>query len=80
MLADREGLVRIRANLSGEVEIRVTVGQQVYTGQCLAVVEGDLELESLSVRNPSVVEEILVECGSEVSAGTCLLRVRELSD
>ena len=80
MLPDRDGSVRIRANLSGEVEIKVTVGQMVYTGQCLAVVEGDHEIESLSVRNPSVVKEILVVCGSEVSANTTILTVSEIKD
>jgi len=80
MLADRDGCVRIRANLSGEVEICVEVGQSVYSGQQLAVVEGDKEIESLSVRNPSVVEQIVVECGSEVEANATLLIVREIED
>ena len=78
MLPDRDGFVRIRSNVAGEVEIRVTLGQSIYSGQCIAVVECDQEIESLSVRNPSVIEEILVDCGSEVSAGTTLVLVREI--
>ncbi len=78
MLPDREGRVRIRSNLSGEVEVRVEVGQTIYSGQILAVVEGDKEIESLSVRKPSVVEEIVVETGTEVDAGTLLLTVQEI--
>ena len=78
MLPDREGRVRIRSNLSGEVEVRVEVGQTIYSGQILAVVEGDREIESLSVRKPSVVEEIVVETGTEVDAGTLLLTVQEI--
>ena len=80
MLADRDGIVRIRSNMAGEVEIRVTLGQSIYSGQCIAVVEGDHEIESLSVRNPSVIKEILVACGSEVSAGTTLVLIREIPD
>jgi biotin carboxyl carrier protein len=80
MLPDRDGVVRIRANVTGEVEVRVTVGQSVYSGQCIAVVEGDHEIESLSVRNPSVIEEILVDSGGEVTAGTTLVLVREIPD
>ena len=80
MLPDREGFVRIRANVAGEVEIRATVGQRVYSGQILAIVEGEYEIESLSVRTPSKVDEILVECGSEVAVGTTLIVVREVQD
>jgi biotin carboxyl carrier protein len=80
MLPDRDGCVRVRANIAGEVEIRATVGQLVYSGQSLAVVEGEREIESLSVRKPSQVEEICVEDGSEVEAGTSLLVVRELEE
>ena len=78
MLPDREGRVRIRSNLSGEVEVRVEVGQTIYSGQILAVVEGDKEIESLSVPKPSVAEEIVVETGTEVDAGTLLLTVQEI--
>jgi len=80
MLADRVGRVRIRSNLSGEVEIRVKVGDTIYSGQMIAVVESDNELESLSVRKPSVIEEIFVQTGTEVDAGTLLMSVRELEE
>ncbi len=80
MLADKVGRVRIRANMPGEVEIRVNVGQVVYSGQMIAVVEGDQEIESLSVRKPSVVEEILVQTGDEVEGGTVLMSVREVEE
>ncbi len=55
MLAGSDGRVRVRANVDGEVEIRSTVGQVVVPGQILAVVEGDTEIESLSVRKTSEV-------------------------
>ncbi len=80
MLPDAMGRVRIRANLSGEVEIRAAVGQVVYSGQLLAVVEGDQEIESLSVRKPSRVEEIKVTTGTEVEAGALLMIVVEVDD
>ncbi len=80
MLPDGDGRVRVRANISGEVEIKANLSQLFYSGQCLAVVEGDQEIESLSVRKPSEVIEICVEDGSEVEAGTTLLVVRELKE
>ena len=80
MLPDSEGRVRVRANISGEVEIKATPSQLFYSGQCLAVVEGDQEIESLSVRKPSKVVEICVEDGTEVEAGTTLLVVQELEE
>jgi len=66
--------------MAGEVEIRVTVGDTIYSGQMIAVVEGDNELESLSVRKPSVIEEIFVQTGVEVEAGTLLMSVLELEE
>lgn len=80
MLADKAGRVRIRANISGEVEIRVKVGQTIYSGQMIAVVEGDNEIESLSVRKPSIVQEICVETGIEIESGTLLLTVMEIEE
>lgn len=80
MLPDRDGRVRVRSNLAGEVEIRAAVGQVIAVGQALAVVEGDNELESLSVRKLSEVLEIRVQDGAEVPAGTTLMVVRELDD
>ena len=80
MLPDQDGCLRVNANVAGEVEIRGSVGQVAYAGQILAIVEGDHEIESLSLRTPSKIEEILVESGTEVPAGTTLMLVRELSD
>ena len=80
MLPDREGQVRVRANVAGEVEIRAEVGQVIVFGQILAIVEGEQEIESLSVRKTSEVLEILVEDGSEVPAGTTLMVVKEVDD
>lgn len=80
MLPSRDGQVRVRANVAGEVEIRASVGQMIPFGQILAVVEGDQEIESLSVRKLSEVLEVLVEDGSEVPAGTTLMVVREIDD
>ena len=80
MLTSRDGLVKVRANIAGEVEIRAKVGQMIAPGQILAVVEGDLEIESLSVRSTSQVEEICAECGTEVEESTLLMLVREVPD
>ena len=80
MLAGSDGRVRVRANVDGEVEIRSTVGQVVVPGQILAVVEGDTEIESLSVRKTSEVVEIVIEDGAEVASGTTLLVVREFAE
>lgn len=80
MLPDREGQVRVRANVAGEVEIRAVLGQVIVFGQILAIVEGDQEIESLSVRKTSKVLEILIEDGSEVPAGTTLMVVQEIDE
>ena len=80
MLPNREGHVKIAANMDGEVEIRARVGQVVAPGQILAVVEGDVQIESLSVRNTSEVVEILVASGSDVPKGTNLMIVREIQE
>ena len=80
MLPNRLGQVKIAANMDGEVEIRATVGQEIAPGHILAVVEGDVQIESLSVRNTSVVVEILVESGTEVPKGTNLMIVEEIKE
>ena len=80
MLPDRDGQVRIRANVAGEGEIRAQKGQVIAPGQILAIIEGDQEIESLSVRKASEVLEIMVEDGCEVPEGTTLLVVREIED
>ena len=46
----------------------------------MAVVEGDDQIESLSVRKTSVVEAIKVKDGTEVPAGTTLILVREIPE
>jgi len=80
MLPGKDGHVRVRANLDGEVEIRAEVGQTVIPRQLIAVVEGDTQIESLSVRKTSVVIEVLVESGVEVAQGTALMLVKEIDD
>jgi hypothetical protein len=80
LLANKDGHVRIRANIGGEVELRAKVGETIRPRQILAVIEGESEIESLSVRRISVVMEHLVECGSEVTAHTSLMVVREIED
>ena len=80
MLPNKEGHVRVRTNIAGEVEIKATVDHLFYSGQALAVVEGDQEIESLSVRKVSRVIEILVEDGTEVEAGTTLMVVQEIEE
>ncbi len=78
MLADREGHVKVRANIAGEVEIRVSVGDTVVRTQAIAVVEGDHEIESLSVRKTSTVVDIHVATGEEVAEGAVLMTVLEM--
>ena len=80
MLSSRDGHVKIRANIAGEVELRAQIGQTIVPRQILAVVEGDSEIESLSVRRASVVVSHEVECGSEVPAQTVLMIVQELEE
>jgi hypothetical protein len=80
MLPDRQGLVRVRANIDGEVEIRAHLGEAVVPRQLIAITEGDEQIESLSVRKTSIVESILVKTGTEVTAGTTLMVVREVEE
>ena len=80
MLAGRDGQVRIQCTLAGWVELRTQVGDRVASGQLLAIVEGEKQLESLSVRAPSEVVEICVADGDEVPAGTTLIKVVELAE
>ncbi|MFT5680998.1 MAG: biotin carboxyl carrier protein [Myxococcota bacterium] len=80
MLPDRQGLVRVRANIDGEVEVRARIGETIVPRQLMAVVEGDEQIESLSVRKTSIVESILVKNGTEVTAGTALMVVREVGE
>jgi biotin carboxyl carrier protein len=78
MLADRDGHVKVRANVAGEVEIRVNVGDVVVRSQAIAVVEGDHEIESLSVRQTATVVDIHVASGDEVEEGAVLMTVLEM--
>ena len=80
VLANKDGHVKIRANIAGEVELRAQIGETIRPRQILAVVEGDCEIESLSVRRTSVIVEHLVSCGSEVEAQTPLMVVQELQE
>ncbi len=77
MLADRQGLVRVRAAFAGSVEYRVKVGEPVWAGRSLVMVEGDREVETFSARNPGVVLECTVAEGSEVAKGALLLVLDE---
>jgi len=80
MLPDRDGRVTIRANMEGEVEIRARAGQTIVPRQILAVVEGDCEIESLSVRRTSRVVQVMVADGAEVPKGTALMVVQEIPE
>jgi len=80
MLPDRRRQVRVRANFEGEVEVRVAVGDHVERGQPLVVVEGDIEIETLSARGPAVVQEVCVADGEEVAAAALLVVLQEVDD
>lgn len=78
MLPNRNHQVRVRANFAGEVELLVAVGERVYPGQALVVVEGEREIERLSTRSPGSVAEVHVRDGEEVAQGALLLVVQEM--
>lgn len=71
------GQVRVRASFDGDVELKVALGQRVYTGCGLVVVEGDREIETLSARNAGSVREILVLDGATVKKGDLLVVLDE---
>ncbi len=77
MIADRQGQVRVRAGFSGTIEFRVAVGDVVYPGRALVIVESDTEVETFSARNPGVVRELSVVDGVDVEKGALLLVVDE---
>lgn len=77
MLPDRRNQVRVRANFAGEVELLVGVGDEVERGTPLVVVEGEVEIETLSARGPATVTSIEVEDGAEVDAATLLVVLQE---
>lgn len=78
MIADRSGFVRVRAGFAGTVEFRVKVGDAVYPGRALVVVESDREVETFSARNPGYVRELCVADESDVEKGALLLMVEEI--
>jgi biotin carboxyl carrier protein len=80
VLPDKYGQVRVRSTVAGELELRAEVGQLIVPGQILAIVEGDQEIESLSVRKTSKVVEVLAVDGSEIGAGVTLMVVEEVED
>lgn len=80
MLADRRHQVRVRAGLDGDVELRVAVGDRVHFRQALAVVEGDVQVETLNARQDGVVLELHVAQGQAVRAGQLLLILQEDPD
>ena len=71
------GQVRVRASFDGEVEVKVMVGQRVYTGCALVVVEGEREIETLSARNPGSVREVCIRDGTEAKKGDLLIVLDE---
>jgi biotin carboxyl carrier protein len=78
MFVGRDGQISIRCTLAGWVELRTKVGDRVAAGQLVAIVEGEKQLESLSVAASSEVVELCVEDGAEIPAGTTLMKVVEL--
>ena len=79
MIADRAGLVRVRAGFAGSVEFRVKVGDPVYPGRALVVIESDREVETFSARNPGYVRELCMAEGADVEQGALLLTVEEIA-
>ena len=77
MIADRQGQVRVRAGFAGTIEFRVAVGDPVYPGRALVIVESDTEVETFSARNPGVVRELSAADGADVEKGALLLIVDE---
>ncbi len=80
MLPDRTGRIRVRANIDGEVEVRVAAGDIVAPRQLLAVIEGEEQLESLSVGRAAQVESVLVASGTQISRNTTVMTVRYLEE
>jgi pyruvate/2-oxoglutarate dehydrogenase complex dihydrolipoamide acyltransferase (E2) component len=77
LIPDRQGQVRVRASFAGSVEYRVRVGESVWAGRALLVVEGDRAVETLSARNAGVIRELCVPEGTEVEKGALLLVMDE---
>lgn len=66
MLPDKNNLVRVRSSFAGDVELKVAVGDYVVHGQALCVVEGDVQIETLSARHPGRIVEIPVREGQTI--------------
>lgn len=73
MIPDRNRQVRVRANIAGDVELRVQVGDAVLARQNLAVVEGENQVESLNAKTDATVLEIKVPDGATVTQGQLIL-------
>lgn len=80
MLADRDGRVRVRASFPGAVEFRVQPGDVILRGGAIAVVEGDVELETLCARSPSRVISLEVAEGAEVERDAVLAIIQEMDE
>lgn len=80
MLPDRDGRIRVRASFAGWVEYRVKAGDVVLRGGGIAVVEGDVQLETLCARNPSRVLSLHAEDGSEVARDALLATIVEIDE
>ncbi len=80
MLPDRDGHVRVRASFDGYVELRVAPGDVVLRGGAIAVVEGDVELETLCARNPSRVVSVEPIDGQEVSKDGLIATIVEIPE
>lgn len=77
MLPDRIGLVKVRANFAGTVELKLVPGDRVWPGRPIALVEGDREIETFSARKVGTILELHVEEGAEVTQGTLLVTLQE---
>jgi pyruvate carboxylase len=77
MLPDKNQLVRVRSSFPGEVELKVRVGDRVEHGQALVVVEGDVQIETLSARHPGTVVELCVAEGQAVDNQQLLVVLRQ---
>ena len=77
MLPDRQNRVRVRASFDGEVEVKVREGDRVEVGTTLVVVEGDVQIETLSARRPGRVVAVEVKTGQDVRAEDVLVILQE---
>ncbi|MCB9778570.1 MAG: hypothetical protein H6742_08420 [Alphaproteobacteria bacterium] len=80
MLPDKEGRVRVRASFAGWVEFRVQPGDVLLRGGAIAVVEGDVEMETLCARSASRVLSLEVDDDSEVDKDTVIAVIQEMDE